>query len=130
MSFNHNDLYNRRPPTPEDAEVYIGDGTRLTVEYVDSLDITFHSPTGDVQVTLESVSLLPQLKVHLLSIHTIQAKEPIFLGSKGTHLLGGRHVFLRDRAGSGLNATRHPFPPAPVFSPIFVRRHCQLEHAL
>ena len=41
MTYNSDCLYNRRPPSPENAQVYIGDGTVLTVEYVGSLELVF-----------------------------------------------------------------------------------------
>ncbi|CAN0545759.1 unnamed protein product, partial [Laminaria digitata] len=71
------------PPSPENAQVYIGDGTMLQVEYVGSVNLIFHSKGQDVRVTLKSVSFLPQLRVDLLSLYTIQAKEPVFLDSQG-----------------------------------------------
>ena len=58
MTYNSNCLYNRRPPSPENAQVYVGDGTVLTVEYVGSLDLIFHS-AQDARVTLGSVSFIP-----------------------------------------------------------------------
>ncbi|CAN0566656.1 unnamed protein product, partial [Laminaria digitata] len=83
MTFNSDYMYNRRPASPENAQVYIGDGTMLQVEFVGSLDLTFYSAGQDVPVTLESVSFLPKLQVNLLSLHTIQAKEPVSLDSQG-----------------------------------------------
>ncbi|CAN0426840.1 unnamed protein product, partial [Laminaria digitata] len=83
MTYNPEYLYNRRSPSPENAQVYIGDGTILQVEYVGSVDLTFHSSGQDVRETLESVSFLPQLRVNLLSLHTIQVKEPVSLDSRG-----------------------------------------------
>ena len=50
----------------------------LTVEYVGSLNLIFHS-AQDVRVTLESVSFIPGLKVNLLSLHTVQFKERFIL---------------------------------------------------
>ncbi|CAN0458548.1 unnamed protein product, partial [Laminaria digitata] len=96
MTFNPDYLYNRRPPFPENAQVYIGDGTMLQVEYVGSLNLTFHSAGQDIRVTVESVSFLLQLKVNLLSLHTIQAKELVTLDRHGTHLMGGLLTFPRD----------------------------------
>ena len=89
----------------------------LTVEYVGSLDLIFHSAQG-VRVTLGSVSFIPGLKVNLLSLHTIQIKERVILDNKGVHLMGGRLTFPQDRAGCRLNATRRlPAPFPPDFSP-------------
>ena len=59
MTFNPDYLYNRRTPSPENAQVYIGDGTMLQVEFVGSVNLTFHSSGQDVRVTLESVFFLP-----------------------------------------------------------------------
>ena len=53
----------------------------LTVEYVDNLDLIFHS-AHDVWLTLKSVSFFPRLKVSLLSLHTIQFKEQVILDNK------------------------------------------------
>ena len=57
-------------------------GTELAVEYVKTLDLTFHSKK-EVQVTLERVSYLPSLKVNTLSLHTIQVGVGIILDSAG-----------------------------------------------
>ena len=94
----------------------------LTVEYVGSLNLIFHS-AQDVRVTLESVSFIPGLKVNLPSLHTIQFKERAILDNKGVHLLGGRLTFPQDRAGCRLNATRR-FPASfPRVSPPFLPMH-------
>ncbi|CAN0339399.1 unnamed protein product, partial [Laminaria digitata] len=98
-------MYNLHPPSPENAQVYIGDGAVLAVEYVGTLDLIFDR-AKNVRVTLESVAFFPGLKVNLLSLHTIQAREPVALDCQGTHLMGGHLIFPRDRAGPRLNATR------------------------
>ena len=114
MTHNPYHMYNKRPPSPENAIIFIGYGTELVVEYVGSVDLVFNS-TEDVRVSLESVLFIPSLKVKLLSLHTIQAKEPITLDATGAQIMGGRLFFPKDRAGSRLNATRRP-PPLFVFS--------------
>ena len=97
----------------------------LTVEYVGSLDLIFHS-AQHVRVTLDSASFIPGLKVNLLSLHTIRFKERVILDNKGVHLMGDRLTFPQDRAGCRLNATRRfpaSFPRvAPRFFPCMVRR--------
>ena len=114
MTPNPDHMYNKRLPSPENAIIFIGDGTELVVEYVGSVDFIFHS-TEDVRVTLESVLFIPSLKINLLSLHTIQAKEAITLDAAGTHLMGGRLFSPKDRAGSRLKATRRS--PALFFFP-------------
>ena len=123
MTPNPDHMYNKRLPSPENAILFIGDGTELVVEYVGSVDFIFHS-TEDVRVTLESVLFIPSLKINLLSLHTIQAKEAITLDAAGTHLMGGRLFSPKDRAGSRLKATRRSpalffsLPPKPAVQPV------------
>ena len=49
---NPKSWYNLRPPSLENAKVYIEDGTELQVRYVGSFDLIFHS-AQDVPVTIE-----------------------------------------------------------------------------
>ena len=105
---NPKSLYNLRPPSPENANVYIGDGIEFQVRFVGTLDLIFLS-AQDVPVTVESVSFLPELKVTLLFLHAIQARQSVTLDGTGAHLMVGRLTFPKDRAGSRLHAIR-PFP--------------------
>ena len=115
-------LYNKRPPSPEKAKIFIGDGTERTdsrerrLEYVGAVDLIFHS-TEDARVTLENVYFIPSFKINLLSPHTSQAKEAITPDATGAHLMGGRLFLPKDRAGPRLDATRSP-PPPSYFPPL------------
>ena len=82
---NNRMLYNVRPPSPENATVYIGDGTPLAVGYVGILGLGFHS-NEHVHVTLDSVAYVRAMSVNLLLLHTVQANQKITLDATGIHL--------------------------------------------
>ena len=68
-------------------------------------------------MTRESVSYVPATSVNLLSLRTIQANQKISLYATDVRLLGGRLIFLIDKAGARLSTTRlnpapHPIPYA------------------
>ena len=120
MTPNLDRLYSKRLPSRENAKAFIGDGTELIVDYIGSVDLIFHSPE-DVQETLECVYFISSLKVHLLSLHTIQVKEAFTFDATAAHLMSGWFCFPQDGTGSRLNATRRP-PPLPPFLPLRVHR--------
>ena len=64
-----------------------------------------HSRT-DYPVTLDDVSLVPDLEFDLFSFIVVQEKHEIILNKTGVHLLGGRPLFPRRCNGSSLRATR------------------------
>ena len=113
MTPNPDHKYSKRPPA-KNAKIFIGDGTELVVEYAGCVGLIFHG-TGDVRVSLESVSIIPSVKVNLFSLR-LQAKEAIIFDATGAHLMGGRLFFPKDRAGFRLNATRRP-PPSSSSPP-------------
>ena len=81
----------------------------MIIEYVGSVCLIFHS-MEDGQVTLESVSFIPSLKVNLLSLRTIQAKETITLDATGAHLMGGRFVSPDKQSRVQTEGHKSPLP--------------------
>ena len=120
MTPNNHCLYNLRPPSPENATVYIGDVTPPAVEYIGSLGLVFDN-NHDERVTLESVPFGPAMSVNLLSLQAVQANQKVTLIAIGVHLLGGRLTFPKDRACSRLNEITFS-PSAPVDSVCLAQR--------
>ena len=98
-------MYNTRPPSPHRSGIILGDGSIKKVQFVEKLDLVFHSRT-DYQVTLHDVSFAPDLGFNMFSFHVVQEKYEIILNKTGVHLLGGRLLFPRRCNGSSLHATR------------------------
>ena len=98
-------MYNTRPPSPHRSGIILGDGSIKKVQFVEKLDLVFHSRT-DYQVTLHDVSFAPDFGFNMFSFHVVQEKYEIILNKTGVHLLGGRLLFPRRCNGSSLHATR------------------------
>ena len=95
-------VYNKRHPLPGEAFFLIGDGRKLKVECFGSLDVVFHCK-DDVQVTLESVAVVPGLAFDLMTSSCIQEKHDVF---DGTWIRDGRVHFVKLPAGNYTQAIR------------------------
>ena len=105
MTRNAEHVLNRQAPSKQQQWVMIGDGRAMKVLRVGSLNLELHGDT-DVGVQLPRVYVEDGLAINLLSLHTIQAKHPITLESKGVHIFGGEITFPCGDSGSFLRATR------------------------
>ena len=105
MPRNADMMYDTRPPSPYRSRIILGDGSIKKVQFVEKLDLVFHSRTNH-PVTLHDVSFVPDIGFNLFSFHVVQEKHEIILNKTGAHLLNGRLVFPRRSNGSSLRATR------------------------
>ena len=83
----------------------IGDGRRLRVECVGSIDVTFHSRT-DARNTLRDVSYVPGLGFNLYSLHAVQRTNVIISDAAGIHVVGSGITFLRGNRRSCVRGSR------------------------
>ena len=67
-------VYNKRLHRPEEAYLHIGNGHKLKVEWLGSLDVVLHCKE-DVPVTLEDIAIVPSLAFDLMSINCIQERS-------------------------------------------------------
>ena len=98
-------VYNKRRPLPAEAFLLIGDGRKLKVECLGSLDVVFHC-NDDARVTLESVAVVPGLAFDLMSFNCTHEKHDIMMNRGGTWILDGRVHFVKLPAGNYIQATR------------------------
>lgn len=63
-------VYNIRCSRPEEIYLYIGNGHKLKVERLGSLDLVLHCK-DDVPVVLEDVGVVPSLSFDLMSVKYI-----------------------------------------------------------
>ena len=61
-------MYDCAPPDPLNDQVTIGNGTCLDIACFGKLDLTFESPRGVFDVTLDNVAYVPDLSVNLFSL--------------------------------------------------------------
>ena len=105
MTHNADVMYDTRPPSPHRSRIILGDGSIKKVQFVEKLDLVFHSRTNH-PVTLHDVSFVPDLGFNLFSFDVVQEKNEIILIKTEAHLLNGRLVFPRTSNGLSLRATR------------------------
>ena len=110
-------VYNKRLPRSEETYLHIGNGYKLKVEWLGSLDVVLHCKE-DVPVTLEDVAVVPSLAFDLMSINCIQKRYDILMNREGAWLLNSRVHFVKSPTGNYIAATRVKYgsadPPAMV----------------
>ena len=92
MTRNADMTYDTSSPSPYRSRIILGDGSIRKVQFVEKLDLVFHSRTNH-PVTLHGVSFVPDIGFNLFSFHVVQDKHEIILIKTGAHLLNGRLVF-------------------------------------
>ena len=132
-------FYNKRPPTPAEKVLIVGDGQKLEVGVFGCVDLVMHC-AEDVAVTLRNVSYVPGVPFDL-SFNVIQEEQVITLDHNGAHMLNGRVFFRKGKIGNYVKVTgvaRHEKPPA--LAAVVLRPgghrwigvndlHCSLGHA-
>ena len=138
MTHNCSSMYDIRSPPPGRDVVVIGDGRKLRVKCVGSIDVMFHGCT-DARNTLHDVSYVPGLGFNLYSLHAIQRNNVVFLDASGVHVIRAGITFTRGNkrscvqgsrlsprsipnharqadvyASDMLRQLRHPIPPSEV----------------
>ena len=99
-------MYCVRPLFPDQGEVTTSDGTRLRVECVGNINVVFHG-RNDEPITLCDVSYVPDLRFNLFSFHKAQETHVIiFSDATGAHTVGENLIFLSEKSGSYLRASR------------------------
>lgn len=110
--------YIRSPPLGREA-IVVGDGRKLRLECVGSVDVVFH---GQKYATLHvDVSYVPGLSINLYSLHTIQRTRVTILDASGIPIIEIGITFPRGVKGSCVQVSRlsprsilhHHVPPFP-----------------
>ena len=90
-------VYNKRPPTPDEKVLIIGDGKKkMVVEFFGCVDLVRHC-AEDVAVTLRDVAYGPGVPFDLCSSNVIQEEHVINLDHNGAHMLNGRVFFRKEK---------------------------------
>ena len=97
------------PPGKE--KVLIGDGKKMNVIGIGSLNLKLHLKT-DFNLKLTRVYVTESIKYNLFSLHEAQGRQKIIMDEDGVHLFDNRVTFLRDSVVcTRLAWTRQTRPP-------------------
>ena len=98
MTNDASQMYDIRPPCPDEALITISDGTRRRVMQIGNIDVVFHGRT-DEPITLCDVSYVPGLGFNLFSFHKAQGTHIVILDAVGSHIVGKNLTFPRVKSG-------------------------------
>ena len=105
MTNDASKMYCMRPPHFDPKEVITSNGTKLKVECIGNIDVSFHG-RSDEPITMIDVSYVPDLKFNLFSFYKAQQTHVIILDAAGAHIMRKNITFPCEKGGSYLRATR------------------------